>query len=53
MKRKILLASMITCLILAIGQADKGNFIAAAILAIWPVSVGILNLIDSVRRYGW
>ena len=53
MKRRILVATTIISLILAIGQADKGNFIAAAILAIWPVSVGILNLIDSVRRYGW
>ena len=53
MKRKVLITSMIICLVLAIGQAGYGNFIAAAILALWPVSVGILNLLDSVRRYGW
>lgn len=53
MRRKILLASMITCLVLAIGQVDKDNFIAAGLLAIWPVTIGLLNLIDSIRRYGW
>lgn len=53
MRKSILFTSLLISLLLAIGQAGYGNYISAAILAIWPAFVLISNLFISVRKYGW
>lgn len=53
MKRNILIASLIITLIIAIGLADKGLFVAAGCVAAWPVFVMLMNLVDAIRREGW
>lgn len=53
MRKKLLFISMFICLAAALGLADKGLFMAAAFFAVWPIFVLIMNLIISVRRYGW
>lgn len=52
MRRKILFATLICSLLVAIGLADKGQFMIACLIAVYPFFVLILNLIDSIRRGG-
>ena len=42
----------IMLLMLAMGGASSGHFLTAALLAAWPLFVGVVSLTDSIRRCG-
>lgn len=52
MIKSINMLACIMLLMLAIGCASDGHFLTAALLAAWPMFVGMVSLTDSIRRCG-